>query len=101
MLRLRAHDVAAPGADGERELPRAPAMAFAGEAIAQAQQELVHMQHVQHQQQGPLGDASGQVGGCSLPSTLDSSQSSSPDRDCQQAYTMSHSQSSPSCRGRR
>ena len=69
MLRLRAHDAAAPGGDGEAELPRAPATAFAGENIAQAQRELVHMQHVQHQQQGPLSDASGQVGICPTPST--------------------------------
>ena len=69
MLRLRAHDAAAPGGDGEAELPRAPATAFAGENIAQAQQELVHLQHVQHQQQGPLSDASGQVGVCPTLST--------------------------------
>ena len=69
MLRLRAHDAAAPGGDVEAELPRAPATAFAGENIAQAQRELVHMKHVQHQQQGPLSDASGQVGICPTPST--------------------------------
>lgn len=50
----------AAAASGE---PRAPAMAFAGEGILHAQQEVAHIQHLQYmqQQQGPLIDAAGEV----------------------------------------